>query len=62
MKPRTRFYVYVTFLLVSVFCLGASAVMCLIDASPKSFLMLAIVLMCSAVFFRAARQMIDRND
>ena len=62
MKPKTRFYVYATFLLVSVFCLGASGVMCLIDSSIKNFLTLSILLACSVIFFRAVRQMIDLDD
>ena len=38
MKPKTRFYICVTFLLLSVLCLGGTLVVCMIDRQPKNYL------------------------
>ena len=62
MKPKTRFYICVTFLLLSVLCLGGTLVVCMIDRQPKNFLTALIFLACSVTFFQVIRQMIDLRD
>ncbi len=53
MKPKTRFYVYVAFLLLSVFCLGGSVVLCLFDGEMRNYLTVLILMLgaCSANAF-----------
>ena len=62
MKPKTRFYICVTFLLLSVLCLGGTLVVCMIDRQPKTSLTALIFLACSVTFFQVIRQMIDLRD
>ena len=62
MKPKTRFYICVTFLLLSVLCLGGTLVVCMIDRQPKNDLTALIFLACSVTFFQVIRQMIDLRD
>ena len=56
MKPKTRFYVYVAFLLLSVFCLGGSVVLCLFDGE------MLILSCCAVTFLYLLRQMLNLND
>ena len=62
MKPKTRFYICVTFLLLSVLCLGGTLVVCMIDRQPKNYLTARIFLACAVTFFQVIRQMIDLRD
>ena len=62
MKPKTRFYICVTFLLLSVLCLGGTLVVCMIDRQHKNYLTALIFLACSVTFFQVIRQMIDLRD
>lgn len=57
MKPKTRFYVYVAFLLLSVFCLGGSVVLCLFDGEMRNYLTVLILSCCAVTFLYLLRQM-----
>ena len=62
MKPKTRFYVYVAFLLLSVFCLGGSVVLCLFDGEMRNYLTVLILSCCAVTFLYLLRQMLNLND
>lgn len=62
MKPKTRFYVYVAFLLLSVFCLGGSVVLCLFDGELRNYLTVLILSCCAVTFLYLLRQMLNLND
>ena len=68
MKPKTRFYVYVAFLLLSVFCLGGSVVLCLFDGeiimpmAKPAYLTVLILSCCAVTFLYLLRQMLNLND
>lgn len=61
MKPKTRFYICVVFLLLSVFCLGGSTVLCIIDREPRNYLTVLVLLCCTVTFLYVLRQMLNLN-
>lgn len=62
MKPKTRFYICVAFLLLSVFCMGGSTVVCLLEGGMRNYLTLVVLFCCAVMFFHLVRQMIRVNE
>ena len=62
MKPRTRFYIYVAFLLLSARCLGGTLVICALYGGVRNFLTALVFLFCGAAFLQAIRQMLNLKD
>lgn len=62
MKPKTRLYICVAFLLLSVFCMGGSAVICLLEGGSRNYAALAVLFCCAVIFFHLVRQMVHINE